>query len=114
MILRTRTFIFPFTLKFSVLNVQLKRACSVECRLGIDNELELHLLHGEAQGLASLKCLMPTVISLFPFYILFNPKLVERGNRIFFQITNTPCLVQNDHLLTVIGGKEKFCIRLAI
>jgi len=58
---------------------------------------------------------MPKVNSLFPFYVLFNPKLVDRGNRIFFKMTNTAlCLVQNDYLLTVIGGKEKFDIRLAV
>src|SRR5262245_31411696 len=52
---------------------------------------------------------------LFPLYVLFNPKLVDTGDRIFFQMTNTAvCLVQNDYLLTTVGSKEKFRIRLAV
>jgi len=114
MILRTRKFISPFTLKFSVLNVQLNWACSMEGLLGIDNELELHLFHGEPQALASLK-MTPTVVSLFPFYIRLDLKLVERRNRVLFQVASTVlCLVKNDYFLTMTGSKEKFAIRLTI
>jgi hypothetical protein len=59
--------------------------------------------------------LIPKLISLLPFYILFDPKLVDRGNRIFFQITNTLlCLVENDDILATIGSEEKLNIGLAV